>query len=207
MIKIAGLTLTLILFLWASTRAANTLAAAEDFFKWGEYDSLIRVVEPLTDSTAKAENHQDSLLRAKCFLFLGVAFYVKGDSSKADDVFFRAANLDPKVKLDRFYVTDAIANRFHAVLARALKELPKDTTARAFQPDSIQPSPIARSDASKGFGEAEHSARVASSSGRPWLWMGLGLAAAAAAAGGYYLVAIEQEGTKDIDHTIDLRDP
>ena len=60
---------------WAQgAGASGPGVSGEDLFKWGEYDSLIRILEPAALHPGPTGNHGDSLAQAKSLLFLGVAF-------------------------------------------------------------------------------------------------------------------------------------
>lgn len=86
----------------------------EDLFKWGEYDSLVRVLEPSLESTGAG----DSAEMARSNLLLGVAYFATGRPDQAEHAFVQACRLDARVQLETFYVTREIADRFEAVAAR-----------------------------------------------------------------------------------------
>jgi tetratricopeptide (TPR) repeat protein len=180
-----------------TARAAAPAAPGEDLFKWGEYDSLIRLLEPAALRSGEARTHGDSLARAKSLLFLGVAFCATGKPERADEAFSRAVELDPQVELDRFYVTEEIANRFQATALRALR---KHSAARPSEAIAPGPPPAKAAAPPAAFApEPRHG----------WLWLGMGAAAVAAAAGGgYYLFhAGHGGGTRENVTYIDLSRP
>lgn len=164
-----------ILMAGATPARSEPLPKDEDLFKWGEYDSLIRVLEPSTRNETKVRTLADSLERAKSFLFLGVAFYATGKKSRAEDAFMRAVELDPQVKLDRFYVTEEIANHFQAIALDGLRK----RAAVKVTPDTVRtrsaPQPV-----------------LVPRKSRKWWWWGAGVAAAAVAGGGYFLLTPEK---------------
>jgi hypothetical protein len=180
----------LILVLGAALPARSAIPG-EELFKWGEYDSLIRVLEPAFRAPGSVRTHEDSLRQAKSLLFLGVAFCATGNPERADRAFSDAVELDPQVELDRFYVTEEIANRFQSTALRALRK----RTPAAAEPDRFPPKPSA----------SGHPAPVlAPPQGHGWAWLGLGAAAAIAAVTSYYLLADREEPARDDVIPIDL---
>src|SRR5437868_2542656 len=98
--------------------AAGPIVTTEELFKWGEYDSIIRSLEPMVAAPgfiSQATNRADSADHAKSLLYLGVAYYAKGRTDRADTTLHSAFALDPGLELDRFYVTPAIADHFQAL--------------------------------------------------------------------------------------------
>lgn len=162
----------------------------EDLFKWGEYDSLIRILEPAEFHPGPTGNHGDSLAQAKSLLFLGVAFCATGKPDRADEAFSRAVEIDPDVELDRFYVTEEIARRFQTTALRALRKHPvrpvaAATSAPAAPTASVRPS----------------------SPRRRWVWLGVGTTfTVAAVAAGYYLFS-DHSGNREEITRIDLSHP
>ena len=187
---------------WGTARAEGPVPG-EDLFKWGEYDSLIRMLEPVALRTGESATRRDSMARAKSLLFLGVAFCATGETERADRAFARAVELDPQVELDRFYVTEAIANRFQRTALRALRRqsgaAPNGTALPAGESPQTAPRRAA----------AAPAPAIAARSRHGWLWVGLGAAAAFAAAGsGYYLFLAGQDGgNRDQVTRIDLNQP
>lgn len=177
-----------------TARAGGSPIAGEDLFKWGEYDSLIRVLEPA--ASAEARTREDTLVRAKSLLFLGVAFCATGKPDRADAAFSRAVELDPQVELDRYYVTEEIANRFQATALRALRRHPAAPAATAPAPDAPRKA------------ERPSAAVAPSAHHYGWLWLGMGTAAAATAfAGGYYYFSGHGGGPREEVTRIDLSHP
>ncbi len=172
---------------------AGTAAPGEDLFKWGEYDSLIRALEPSWRGAGAEMTHRDSLQQAKSLLFLGVAFCATGNPARADEAFSRAVQLDPQVELDRFYVTEEIANRFQATALRALRRRP---VAPAAAPAPALPKP--------SVSTRPPPRPAASAAKRTWVWLGVGATAAVAAATGYFLLSDRQEPPRDDVTSIDL---
>ncbi|MDB5105066.1 MAG: hypothetical protein JWP91_2755 [Fibrobacteres bacterium] len=170
----------------------------EELFKWGEYDSLIRLLEPAASNPgalAELRTRPDSLLRAKSFLFLGVAFFATGRMDRADEAFGIACGLDPEVKLDRFYVTEEIANHFQAIALDGIR--------RRNQKAALSQASAALSDRARpvrGTGPAWKSR-----DGKDWIWWGLGVTALVAAGGGaIYFSSQSPEGSDNVT-TIDAR--
>jgi hypothetical protein len=115
--------LALVLLSGNANRGGTALPPrAEDWFKWGDYDSLISVLEPWAKDTAEA-----SAERARAFLYLGVAYQAGNERRLSDSAFHKACDLDTAVGLDQYYVAPEILDHFHAVAA----ECRSRNTARA----------------------------------------------------------------------------
>jgi tetratricopeptide (TPR) repeat protein len=183
---------------WAqgAARASGPGISGEDLFKWGEYDSLIRILEPAALHPGPTGDHGDSLAQAKSLLFLGVAFCATGKPERADEAFSRAVEIDPDVELDRFYVTEEIARRFQTTALRALRKHPVRPVAAA---------------TSVPLEASRPSAPAASAGGRRhgWVWLGVGTTfTVAAVAAGYYLFSDHGgNGNKEEITRIDLSHP
>jgi len=196
------------LLAWAASapRASGPPARGEDLFKWGEYDSLIHLLDPAVRDKGSAMDRADSLEQAKSLLFLGVAFCATGKRERADEAFSRAVELDPAVELDRFYVTEEIANRFQATALRALRRHPV-----AIVPVSSAPSPAPQAAEPRPSvpppTRPPRAAALARERGHPWAWIGVGAAAALTAAAGYYLFADHGGPPPDDVTRIDLSKP
>lgn len=193
----------------AGSASAGTAAPGEDLFKWGEYDSLIRVLEPYAREAGGATTHADSLRQAKSLLFLGVAFCATGNPGRADEAFSGAVQLDPQVELDRFYVTEEIANRFQATALRALRRRPM---AQAAAPSpvpspSLPNSPADAPHASGRPASGPPASGPASALKSTWVWLGVGTTAAIAAATGYFLLTDRREPAREEVTPIDLSRP
>jgi hypothetical protein len=190
----------LILAAAAWALAAGPLVSAEELFKWGEYDSLIRVLEPLAAAPgylSRAADRADSADRARCLLYLGVAYFAKGRSDRADSAFVSACALDSALQLDRFYVTPAIAEHFRDVRTEAFRRR-EERTARA-------PSPGAPEGAQAPLPSGDRPAARLKDD-RAWLWWGLGAAALVAAGGGAYWIATQPSAPREQVTTLDIRD-
>jgi len=184
---------------WAqSAGASGPGPSGEDLFKWGEYDSLIRILEPAALHPGPTGNHGDSLAQAKSLLFLGVAFCATGKPERADEAFSRAVEIDPDVELDRFYVTEEIARRFQTTALRALRKHPVRPVAAA----TSAPFEVSRSAApasSPGPGTRRR---------HGWVWLGVGTTfTVAAVAAGYYLFSDDHVGHREEVTRIDLSHP
>jgi hypothetical protein len=189
--------LYLILSAACTARSGETTVLAEDLFKWGEYDSLIRLLDPIEKGT-RLSTAADSANLAKSYLFLGVAFYATGKPMQADSAFVSACGLDSHVKLDRFYVTEEIANRFQTFVLEGIRQR-QNRKALAV--------------ASAGLASAGAKAVHAGPSSRPgrfaregkeWIWWGLG-ATVLAAGGGALILMNREEPASDNVTTIDAR--
>jgi hypothetical protein len=161
-------------------QAAAEAPSGEDLFKWGEYDSLIRVLEPEngTEAIHSPRSPADSASRAKSFLFLGVAFYATGKVGQADEAFAQACDLDPDLKLDRFYVTDEIADHFQAIAKNGMRRRQSRQAVTA-----AASGPAARHQSAQGRPVLKNR------DGKPWLWWSLGVTALAVAGGGALYLA------------------
>jgi tetratricopeptide (TPR) repeat protein len=172
------LSLVFALGIWG--QEIQTTQIGEDLFKWGEYDSLVRLLEPATksESLSQLKTGADSAIRAKSFLFLGVAFYATGKKEQANDAFNRACDLDPLVKLDRFYVTEEIANHFQAI---AMDGIRRQRTNEAIKMVSVSLENPETASKQKAIG---HNPNYQERTTKHWLWWGLGVTAMAAAGTG-----------------------
>ena len=109
----------------SAARAGELGPTAEDLFQWGEYDSLIRSLEPwLAARSAGADARSDSVELAKANLFLGVAYWVTEKRALGEQAFARACRLDAGLRMDRLYATQEIIDRFEVIAAeeRRLRE-------------------------------------------------------------------------------------
>jgi hypothetical protein len=160
--------------------AAGTIVTAEELFKWGEYDSIIRSLEPVVAAPgfiSPATNRTDSADHAKSLLYLGVSYYAKGRTDRADTTLRSAFVLDPGLELDRFYVTPAIADHFQALKREAgHRNREGEFGAHATPEPPTGNGPLLQSRAGKS---------------RVWLWWSIGAAAMTVAGGGAYWYAIQ----------------
>lgn len=174
-------------------------AAPEELFKWGEYDSLIRVLEPVVTDPAYASGTStgpDSQDHAKAYMFLGVAFMATHKPERADSLFMKAWALNPQLQLDRFYVSEAIADRFYAVAEEALRQRRNRTALQASRAMAAQPG--------TGGQARRDGGALRDRTGKPWLWWGLGVTAVAVAGGGAYWFSAKDEGPRENVTVIDL---
>jgi hypothetical protein len=188
----------------ASVRPAA--ASPEELFKWGEYDSLVRALEPGVSRpgyASSAPTRSDSLERARALLYLGVAYAATGRTAAADSAFACAFGLDTSLALDRFYVTPAIAARFDSVAAGRRRE--RRPAVPASPTDAVSAPPGPRP-ALAGPATPPSAALRTGRSDRAWLWWGMGITAAAAAGGGawWYLSARAKDPGENVT-TIDVR--
>jgi hypothetical protein len=180
-------------------RAGASNAPGEDLFKWGEYDSLIRLLVPV-GTTALPAAAADSAERAKSYLFLGVAYYVTGKTAQADSAFVSACGLDPQVKLDRFYVTEEIANHFHAIALDEARRRQARSETRAVSTEATTRAP-----AEPGRPSGSGRSLLARSGGRKWAWWGLGTTALGIAGVGILLLMTWEERPSEKVTRIDAR--
>lgn len=179
-------------------RAGASNAPGEDLFKWGEYDSLIRLLGPVGTTALPAAT--DSADRAKSYSFLGVAYYATGKTEQADSAFASACRLDPQVDLDRFYVTEEIADRFHAIARNEARRRQARSGTRAVSAEPTTMAP-AKPGPPPGFGRSP----LAGSGGVKWAWWGLGTTALAAAGVGILLLMNWEERPSEKVTSIDAR--
>jgi hypothetical protein len=95
---------------------ASEPASVEELFKWGEYDSLIQVLEPgrpaVHAGSASLATRADSAEEARARLYLGVAYWAKGRTEAGSRAFLQATRLDPDLRLDPLYATPEMAAHF-----------------------------------------------------------------------------------------------
>lgn len=109
----------LLLLAAAPGRAGDPEPWVQELFQWGEYDSLIRALEPwLAARSAGADGRDDSVALARANIFLGVAYNATDKPGLGDQAFARACRLDPSARLDRFYATPEISARFDSIATR-----------------------------------------------------------------------------------------
>lgn len=171
-------------------------ASLEDLFRWGEYDSLILILEPARSGADSVRSsglatRQDSAGEAMARMYLGVSYWAKGRQEEGARAFGIANRLDSSLRLDPLYTTPEMALRFSQIAAAARR------------PDSGAPrSPVVPTAASEG---ADLPARPGTGKpGRRRAWW-TGAAAAVTATGavaGYYLVRSGRK-PREVTHTID----
>jgi hypothetical protein len=167
-------------------------ASPEDLFKWGEYDSLIKVLGPfLAESAPGTEaTRQDSSERAKTFLYAGVAYYATGKRDQADEAFTRACEFDSRIRIDRYYVTEEIAGHFEGLASALARRRPPRAPEPADAPAGL---PAGRED---GPGLEERK-------GNEWVWWTLGSAAVLAGAGASYYLLNRPAGSGEHETVVD----
>jgi hypothetical protein len=169
-------------------RADESGATPEELFQWGEYDSLIRTLEPVLASlSAGASARGDSLELAKANLWLGVAYWATGKRDLAEQAFVRGCRLDPGLVLDRLYATPEIFARFDSISARERQERLAASAAAIALPEGTSPAQARNPSAPK----------PTPADARPWHKRGWALgaltAAGLAAGGAYYYVATRKD--------------
>jgi hypothetical protein len=189
--------------------AAGPVVTTEELFRWGEYDSLIRALEPLAEApgfATGAATRADSADRARSLLYLGVAYYAKGRTDRADPAFRLACALDSGVELDKFYVTQAIAAHFNDVKSEDRRgREDRDALDRARRGPGATQAPPAGGSPDRSARTARE-ARFARKGDHDWLWWGLGAAAMAAAGGGAYWYASRPSGPQESVTILDIRE-
>jgi hypothetical protein len=109
-------------------RAAES-ASLEELFKWGEYDSLIHVLEPPRSSAQEDSilghlaTRADSVEEAKARMYLGVAYWAKGRTEAGSRTFLQATRLDRGLRLDPLYATTEMAAHFERLAEAGQKIL------------------------------------------------------------------------------------
>lgn len=168
----------------AGQPAALSRAGFEDLFKWGDYDSLIRVLEPwVASGLPSSPSRADSTERGRANLYLGVAYWASGRQELGVQAFTRAARLDSTLRLDPLYSTPEMEARFSAVL-EAERNPPPD----------------------RGLGGSPGALEPAPPSNLGWLWW-TGAVVVAGAAGGTWWYLQSQEKPDDVVITIDPDKP
>ena len=103
----------------------------KELFLWGEYDSLIRSLEPwLAANSAGADGHTDSVELSRANLFLGVAYFATEKPALGDQAFARACRLDTAARLDRHYASPEIVSRFDTIATKE-RNARRDQAGRA----------------------------------------------------------------------------
>lgn len=128
----AALAALAVLALVRPTTAGELEPSAEDLFKWGEYDSLIRSLEPwLAARSAGADARADSLELARANLYLGIAYWATDKRSLGEQAFVRAGRLDRTLQMDRLYATPEMAARFDSIVAQERRARDAEIAAAA----------------------------------------------------------------------------
>lgn len=91
------------------TAAAQDQERITEHFEWGEYDSLIEILNSHLDTVKEVS---DSALTARYFSYLGVAQFSKGMFDKARECFYSALLYDQSVNIDSVYITPEMQNLF-----------------------------------------------------------------------------------------------
>lgn len=103
--------------IWIALLSMSVFAANLDeekitgHFEWGEYDSLINILQKHFDTLTEVS---DSASTARYYSYLGVAQFSKGIIGNARQSFNKALLYDRTVSLDSTYVTAEILNLFSA---------------------------------------------------------------------------------------------
>ncbi len=105
----------------------NTYAAEQfsfskidNHFKWGEYDSIIQILEPLVKNHALTVADKENSFY---FKILGVAYSAKGRISEARIIFSNALVLDSSVTIDSQYISKTIQDVFYSAKEEYKKNL------------------------------------------------------------------------------------
>ena len=93
----------------------NMAKTARLWFEWGEYDRIIEMVPLyLSDSTESPDTSVSVF--SKLHLYLGVAYYAKGEAGKARSEFLTSLKLNPSVSIDKNYISSEIMNLFQSTV-------------------------------------------------------------------------------------------
>src|SRR5688500_16131633 len=111
---LAGALLASVLACASGARAES--ASLEELFKWGEYDSLIHILEPLRASgpggIGNLATRAASAEEAMALTYLGVAYWAKGRTEAGSRAFLQATGFDRSLRLDPLYSTPDMAAHF-----------------------------------------------------------------------------------------------
>lgn len=185
--------------------AYATASDPENLFKWGEYDSLIQILAPPSDTgltpDAASRTSVDSMRAARNQLMLGVAYYAVGRRAKSDAAFRHALRLEPEIELDKFYVSPEIFSRFTGIAGegRAADPAKTEAASRAAAQRSVPPE-----EPSPRTARPSPQAIFPHGTSHAWIWWSAAGSAALLAAGGWYWFEIRDRPS---DHTtvIDAR--
>jgi len=97
----------------AWSQGQNVLDDVRRHFEWGDYDTIITIVEPLVSASADTI---DSTIAAEYRKYLGVAYLAKDRVNDARGQFIHACQLNPEVKLEREFVSQAMYDVFQNTL-------------------------------------------------------------------------------------------
>ncbi len=157
-----------------------------DLFKWGEYDSLVKALEPVIADWQNGKipkNKLDSTEAAKSYLLIGAGYFGTDRLTMADSAFTFVCRLDKSIRLDRFYVSKKMADFFDSTW---IMEKTRGASAVATHTDS---NLVRRK-----------------SHAHEWLKWGTGVVATAATLGGTYLILSHpQEKKTTVTTVIDAR--
>ncbi|MBD3320737.1 MAG: hypothetical protein GF350_06555 [Chitinivibrionales bacterium] len=82
-------------------------------FEWGEYDKLIKKLEPVLESPPES---LDSVTIAACHKYLGVAYFARGRIGDAQGQFEKALMIDPGATLKHDFVSQPMLDLFNSVV-------------------------------------------------------------------------------------------
>ncbi len=119
----------------------------EKWYRWGEYDSLINVVRPWSQS-ALPENEKEY---SKAFAFYGVALHALGDSLAGDSAFIKSLTYQPSFRLNRRFVSERILGRFLKLIPKPKPILVAQIPPKRKPILETIPSPPARPNSSKNW--------------------------------------------------------
>lgn len=179
----------------ASGAVVDEKASLAELFTWGEYDSLIRILEPRMVAVdgkpveRPLATRADSLEEARASLYLGVAYWATGRSEQGSRSFSLAARLDEDLRLDPLYATPEMAARFEQIA-----EAERNRAAPS-------PAPVAASTAPPGPGRAEPRSRTRGALRA--VWTGAAFAGAAGVVAGAYILVRSLDKPKEIVTVVD----
>jgi tetratricopeptide (TPR) repeat protein len=95
-----------------SLSIAFSAQTIQEHFEWGEYGTLIDLLEPSLDSLSKVS---DSIIISEYHSYLGVAYFSIEKIGDARNHFFKAITYNPNISLPPDYVTPEIMDLFTVV--------------------------------------------------------------------------------------------
>ncbi len=196
----------------ARAGASSLPKEADDFFKWGEYDSLAAKLETWLTVVPVPSDHIDSVTLAKANLYMGVAYYATGKAAQSDSAFLRACRFEKGIQLDKFYVTNEIMARFDALASEEEKRLSRPpripvasvqagtSATRAVQGSPRPASPITPS---SPISPTSKNGPVLESREMGWVWLGSGALIAVTAGTAYYFLS-QKSPPKEVVTEVDV---
>jgi hypothetical protein len=92
---------------------SDVVKQARQWFEWGEYDRITEMVPSYLSDTTES---LDTGVISRLHLYLGVAYYAKGEVGKARSEFLSSLQINPSVTIDKQYVSSEIMNLFQSTV-------------------------------------------------------------------------------------------